>query len=207
MELLRGDGLRSPHARGDGPTGSGCTVSRRYRSPHARGDGPSSVNVSTMSALFSPRAWGWSDRLSPSRRDHVQFSPRAWGWSAAGIGAADPGSRSPHARGDGPSIVADHVARVEVLPTRVGMVRPTPPAGDRTAMFSPRAWGWSGCMRRQSTHRVVLPTRVGMVRRWTRCSSPTRCSPHARGDGPGSSALFASGGGSPHARGDGPEVD
>ena len=112
------------------------------------------------------------------------FSPHAWGWSA------------------------DRNARfrpVQVLPTRVGMVRAS---GHRTALTA------------------VLPTRVGMVR-YRRSSRICRWrSPHPRGDGPGSarsssnarhefsphawgwSALASSplsaACGSPHTRGDGP---
>ena len=113
----------------------------------------------------------------------VTFSPPAWGWSALV-------DLSP---------VAD-----AVLPTRVGMVRSNPPPsrprnrsphprGDGPAgnvrelypyLFSPPAWGWSGCGRRVSGRERVLPTRVGMVGPTRPRCRPRPGSPHPRGDGP-----------------------
>ncbi len=69
----------------------------------------------------------------------------------------------PHARGDGP------VNRDAVC------------AGGK---FSPRAWGWSGCLQRRPDPHEVFPTRVGMVREHV-LSYPCHVGfPHARGDGP-----------------------
>ena len=113
----------------------------------------------------------------------VKFSPPAWGWSA------DPARR---------------LARADVLPTRVGMVRRlsatlSPPnssphprgdgpdklAGLMIAVkFSPPAWGWSDLRHRPRRRSIVLPTRVGMVRVSPRSHAIPICSPHPRGDGP-----------------------
>ena len=96
-----------------------------------------------------------------------------------------------------------------VLPTRVGMVRPSmrqhqailrsPHArGDGPfeiissalrRVFSPRAWGWSGNRERVPISLLVLPTRVGMVRIRERVGPWQYSSPHARGDGPVSPRL------------------
>ena len=93
---------------------------------------------------------------------------------------------------------------VQVLPTRVGMVRehdyitPTywrsPHAcgdGPRSISihraiisFSPRVWGWSAFIRLADLCFEVLPTRVGMVRMATSASTMSPRSPHACGDGP-----------------------
>ena len=73
----------------------------------------------------------------------------------------------PHARGDGPIF-------------NVFM------AGLRS--FSPRAWGWSGYVRRYRLQRLVFPTRVGMVRGWHHLCACDARFPHARGDGPYSSS-------------------
>ena len=93
-------------------------------------------------------------------------------------------TRSPHARGDGPCIKALRDQSLEVLPTRVGMVRTYRTANGSTLrsphargdgpqtiggqsypyMFSPRAWGWSEDDRTLAWIDKVLPTRVGMVR-------------------------------------------
>ena len=98
-----------------------------------------------------------------------------------------------------------HRAAPAVLPTRVGMVRgicfffslinrsphargdgpPTAPNVLAVALFSPRAWGWSGPSRKHHRPALVLPTRVGMVRRTGTENETSRRSPHARGDGPG----------------------
>ena len=113
----------------------------------------------------------------------AQFSPPAWGWSDV----------RPRDRW-----------RDDVLPTRVGMVRPCGPpveAGSRSphprgdgpaiarpagsgSAFSPPAWGWSCATRRALERDGVLPTRVGMVRVTMSRPGPAYCSPHPRGDGP-----------------------
>src|SRR5665647_1230046 len=151
--------------------------------PHPRGDGPVTLARTNQVSLCSPPAWGWSEgglivvlgigvlptrvgmvrvRLvrgisqgsAPHPRGDGPFngcrvtatgecSPPAWGWSAG-----EPGVH--HHR--------------EVLPTRVGMVRPAQPSEDAQssaphprgdgpssdfcnnyfAQCSPPAWGWSG---------------------------------------------------------------
>ena len=110
-------------------------------------------------------------------------SPPAWGWSADLIVSAE---------------------QLEVLPTRVGMVRhpvktgrhssgaPHPrgdgpaqdSAGNRSGMCSPPAWGWSGRQHEPHYWWVVLPTRVGMVRLRNPNVAIAERAPHPRGDGP-----------------------
>ncbi len=118
----------------------------------------------------------------------MMFSPPAWGWSGEN---------------------REEVTFVDVLPTRVGMVR-TPrtfprlplssphPRGDgpQTApelggrsQFSPPAWGWSGFASADPDYQLVLPTRVGMVRAERLVSSLRKSSPHPRGDGPTSALV------------------
>jgi len=93
---------------------------------------------------------------------------------------------------------------LDVLPTRVGMVRCATPlqgfgqcsphacgdgpqrcsSGLRHRRFSPRVWGWSDFTYLQNYGQSVLPTRVGMVRSRKTSSADSRRSPHACGDGP-----------------------
>ena len=81
-------------------------------------------------------AAGWPKFVFPTRvgmvRRRVRNDPRH--------------SRFPHARGDGPAILA-HVEDMD--------------------LFSPRAWGWSGKLRALRGYLLVFPTRVGMVRNGT----------------------------------------
>ncbi len=133
-------------------------------------------------------------------------------------------SCSPHPRGDGPNALTRHLEEMKfsppawgwseqtrpfrcadsVLPTRVGMVRPTRiawrlqdcsphPRGDGPTFrirftsrraFSPPAWGWSERGRLLPVAGKVLPTRVGMVRTGGPRTCERGCSPHPRGDGP-----------------------
>src|SRR3989442_1234587 len=93
-----------------------------------------------------------------------EFSPRVWGWS---------------------DYIMRAQVKLEVFPTRVGMVRfPQRVAADshrfphacgdgptlaymrsRSIPFSPRVWGWSEDGFCGSAEINVFPTRVGMVRR------------------------------------------
>src|ERR1019366_395764 len=97
------------------------------------------------------------------------------------------------------------VQKLNVLPTRVGMVRSSsllPPTGlgsphtrgdgpdvqasnSTVIAFSPPAWGWSESTTYKSLLILVLPTRVGMVREGHTLSRSHTSSPHTRGDGPG----------------------
>ena len=133
-------------------------------SPHPRGDGPEATGIRSGPKRFSPPAWGWS---APLRRPHIH--PRVLPTRVGMVRlqtAARPGlRRSPHPRGDGP----------------VNRKKPEYRPG-----FSPPAWGWSGSLLSLPFTTFVLPTRVGMVRRWRRRSQLFSCSPHPRGDGPGS---------------------
>ena len=110
------------------------------RSPHARGDGPVVAQSASGSSSFSSRAWGWSTPTGQSR-SACSFSPRAWGWS---------------------DYDREWINCMQVLPTRVGMVRCF--LGHDVRYVLPRAWGWSVSRR--------CPIRL------------ENGSPHARGDGP-----------------------
>ncbi len=192
-------------------------------SPHVRGDGPESRNSLARMAEFSPRAWGWSE-LSLHAQPGGAVLPTCVGMVRLLVIRIGGGYSSPHVRGDGPCgcfgqwktwlfsprawgwsapLPPVHLA-AGVLPTCVGMVRPScpmprPPArsphvrGDgpeRGALsrqlwsFSPRAWGWSVSGNRGLGRYPVLPTCVGMVRHHARPSAKTPRSPHVRGDGP-----------------------
>ncbi len=193
------------------------------RSPHPRGDGPPSKHRCNQWAPFSPPAWGWSG-WKHSAACGTQVLPTRVGMVRAGATVEATAYGSPHPRGDGPfkSVDEDLVALfsppawgwsdesahwvrdVDVLPTRVGMVRPAlcweietwrspHPRGDGPISpwvsqyrwtFSPPAWGWSAQIGQARFSKKVLPTRVGMVRAdWT-SAIQQESSPHPRGDGP-----------------------
>jgi len=134
-------------------------------------------------SIRSPHACGDGPSFKPRPLLHLWFSPRVWGWSE-------------------PTAIAAGIAFV--LPTRVGMVRPTrtgtPPGscsphacGDGPFVFhrvfvpdpfSPRVWGWSAADPGRGQLDPVLPTRVGMVHNAADNIIPIPRSPHACGDGP-----------------------
>ncbi len=131
-------------------------------SPHPRGDGPHAVQDDPVLRVFSPPAWGWSG--TRRRGIHAQVVlPTRVGMVRYYSFLTTRRPSSPHPRGDGP----------------VPWVK-----GQRVALFSPPAWGWSaGCV--SSTYSdAVLPTRVGMVRCSAYGPARGRRSPHPRGDGP-----------------------
>src|SRR5271165_5281568 len=114
------------------------------------------------SGAFSPHAWGWSVSAAWVSATNAVLPTRVGMVRVDDCGRAS-GLRSPHTRGDGPSVwncVALH----------------TP--------FSPHAWGWSDSADRRLLHLLVLPTRVGMVRPTLPAELQERSSPHTRGDGP-----------------------
>ena len=96
----------------------------------------------TMSQAFSPHAWGWSAQLIHLDKFRAVLPTRVGMVRLRAI-LKDHATCSPHTRGDGPayaahkiveamfsphawgwSVTAEKVeAEVEVLPTRVGMVR------------------------------------------------------------------------------------
>ncbi len=194
--------VRSPHTRGDGPStnarqspakrfsphawgwsafcravGEGHYVlptrvgmvriypkrqSARFGSPHTRGDGPNRPGVRVLGTWFSPHAWGWSAALRACN-GLPRVLPTRVGMVRFPCTSEPRSTSSPHTRGDGPP---------------VGMRR------GRRWKFSPHAWGWSGMAGRGAERGTVLPTRVGMVRWCWIITSPTRRSPHTRGDGP-----------------------
>ncbi len=193
----------SPHPRGDGPR----------REPHLKGE-----------ALFSPPAWGWSGR-PVHRPSRASVLPTRVGMVRHFRRGQSRRSGSPHPRGDGPRTRSfwgpdcmfsppawgwsgngnEERRGVEVLPTRVGMVRQNGtssskfsgsphPRGDgpgcttcrpNRGRFSPPAWGWSALLGRTASNLRVLPTRVGMVRISILEPLLSVSSPHPRGDGPG----------------------
>ena len=140
----------------------GAVGGRLFSSPHARGDGPPRGQGRNHRREFSPRPWGWS--VNRSRlASRLEVLPTPVGMVRFKRAAPRGPSRSPHARGDGPS---------------------TAPARNDALKFSPRPWGWSGMAEVCKIHPDVLPTPVGMVRwRWSAGWTESG-SPHARGDGP-----------------------
>ena len=191
----------APHPRGDGPETplTACPP----RAPHPRGDGPLARAAIEEGGKCSPPAWGWSESDSllcaaqyvlPTRVGMVRIQPPA----------AERDGGAPHPRGDGPVQLlarctdtpcsppawgwSGHGVLVGlgdvVLPTRVGMVRPSHakedqgpgaphPRGDgpfivggssACGLCSPPAWGWSAGELGAALDDRVLPTRVGMVR-------------------------------------------
>ena len=121
---------------------STSTKITKTRSPHVRGDGPKNGCADMLDELFSPRAWGWSADSIPTWAD-VLVLPTCVGMVRIRAISSRRRGRSPHVRGDGPSVLY-----------RTG----------GPMMFSPRAWGWSGLSGKESRENDVLPTCVGMVR-------------------------------------------
>ena len=152
------------------------------RGPHARGDGPLGTGVRPGEAMRSPRAWGWTAPRPHALAGQAEVPTRV-GMDRR-CGSSTPAtSRGPHARGDGPGeIVLDRdiparsprawgwtghrrsrLSRDAEVPTRVGMDRRfgRGPAwrlggpharGDgpiQNTLYpdqserSPRAWGWT----------------------------------------------------------------
>ena len=146
-----------------GWSGDSCTGSNVRCSPHARGDGPGVRSTGSLVSGFSPRAWGWS-AIHGRRLDVQPSSPHARGDGPAEVSRSRaPRKRSPHARGDGPVILPLPSDAVMFSPRAWGW------SGDlyrdsHLPAFSPRAWGWSGGCAPFTPCRRVLPTRVGMVR-------------------------------------------
>ena len=171
----------SPHPRGDGPR-TPYRPMPASSSPHPRGDGPGWRLSMVESSSFSPPAWGWSV-LPTAAYEESKVLPTRVGMVLQPHSTSSYRLCSPHPRGDGPTKCATlsrmtpfsppawgwSVGKcggsldVQVLPTRVGMVRPgysgtgwmngSPhPRGDGPlparapdcpAAFSPPAWGWS----------------------------------------------------------------
>ncbi len=141
-----------------------------HGSPHARGDGPIGAAGGAFSGLFSPRAWGWSASLCSALATAAVLPTRV-GMVRRGQTPMRHGTRSPHARGDGP------------FPHTHAIPPPT---------FSPRAWGWSVLGSNYCWRFWVLPTRVGMVRTKKKMTTIVTGSPHARGDGPSGASRHRS---------------
>jgi len=113
-----------------------------FGSPHVRGDGPVCPYTSSRLIGFSPRAWGWSGAPRGFTPYRVVL-PTCVGMVRLTLSSSASSSGSPHVRGDGP---------VTNFPW------------EAMAMFSPRAWGWSGLLAHHFLLEAVLPTCVGMVR-------------------------------------------
>ena len=193
------------------------------RCPHARGDGPWVYALTTAAPTLSPRAWGWSG-FADAADGCVAVVPTRVGMVRQNPACPTKSKSCPHARGDGPLSENYHTCKqklsprawgwsamgggvhkeVEVVPTRVGMVRPGARHGwqtcgcphargdgpltyDSTSVvvwLSPRAWGWSATAYSMSLADLVVPTRVGMVRWFALRRALHHGCPHARGDGP-----------------------
>ncbi len=159
---------------------------RPLRCPHARGDGPLWAVISADIHRLSPRPWGWTAVVVTSSGT-LNVVPTPVGMDR------EPSIRQwtrrscPHARGDGPRCASG--------------IR-------RRGSLSPRPWGWTGrgsahCRerivvptpvgmdrgaRRRPAQDGVVPTPVGMDRHATDNQHASASCPHARGDGPASSA-------------------
>ena len=150
------------------PTHVGMVRAKRRRAvgrrccPHARGDGPQNLIVPFSFKKLSPRTWGWSE-INLWTRKTIEVVPTHVGMVRRQHVSLSNNARCPHARGDGPSVIADFTRQKEL---------------------SPRTWGWSSAPAWSCPIRRVVPTHVGMVRRSAASEAlPPRC-PHARGDGP-----------------------
>ncbi len=153
----------SPHTRGDGPTSSNarghwsrfsphawgwsafnyirktndivlptrvgmvrksdCEREVQAGSPHTRGDGPTDAIVGETGTQFSPHAWGWS-AVSRRHTHAPHVLPTRVGMVRPHAVTRLEQQSSPHTRGDGPL----NMKRILTI-----------------GMFSPHAWGWSGC--------------------------------------------------------------
>ena len=204
-------------------SGAQCAGSTE-KSPHARGDGPSGATQMTEAFEESPRTWGWTaGHESRTRCKHRV--PTHVGMDRRGNALRALTMESPHARGDGPSLYDKMRAEPAESPRTWGWTVcvvalsgsgarvPTHVGMDRLAMTlstvfpseSPRTWGWTafalqhGTQCLQSPHargdgpwqheaRELgynrVPTHVGMDRSSWHPTWPGQQSPHARGDGP-----------------------
>ena len=130
--------------------------------PHMRGDGPTVKAANAMDSAYSPHAWGWS--VNPENVILLSgVFPTCVGMVRSHTAMSAGGMGIPHMRGDGPGC---------------GL------AAMRSGMYSPHAWGWSGCFLSAHYWRTVFPTCVGMVRAQTPNATTTTGFPHMRGDGP-----------------------
>src|ERR1035438_5693816 len=119
-----------------------CLRIRIRDAPHSRGDGPTVINLDTVPDPCSPLAWGWS-AAEPGPTCHGNMLPTRVGMVRnQAIAIRCPGY-APHSRGDGPTnphghvpdfecsplawgwsaIIGGDATGLEMLPTRVGMVR------------------------------------------------------------------------------------
>src|SRR6266542_3678944 len=74
---------------------------RDDRSPHSRGDGPSGAMYDQDGPGFSPLAWGWSE-CGPMQSVRSQVLPTRVGMVRGAWTVPYTARRSPHSRGDGP---------------------------------------------------------------------------------------------------------
>ena len=116
----------------------------QHRAPHPRGDGPGDENAEIAAAMCSPPAWGWSAGID-SYSAGCGVLPTRVGMVRQLVSIYEADGSAPHPRGDGPrtkrsragSIACSPpawgwsdrprrpVVHFTVLPTRVGMVRPS----------------------------------------------------------------------------------
>ena len=163
-----GDGVATAQECGVLPPHGGMVRSSRlscfkkHGSPPARGDGPIQQEIAGDINLFSPRTGGWSAKTLPILPGLSVLPPHGGMVRAPPVHPAQ-WSRSPPARGDGPT---------------PGSKR------NRDWQFSPRTGGWSGVTAVGCPAHAVLPPHGGMVRRAVAFSGQLSRSPPARGDGP-----------------------
>ena len=117
----------------------------QYRAPHPRGDGPLAASMRRDHSTCSPPAWGWSGETE-AETPHSPVLPTRVGMVRLPLGSVGECRGAPHPRGDGPIVPAAICLSIScsppawgwsvteaptpssrfVLPTRVGMVRPSP---------------------------------------------------------------------------------
>ena len=113
--------------------------------PHPRGDGPAMGGRGRRADTCSPPAWGWSGETE-AETPHSPVLPTRVGMVRLPLGSVGECRGAPHPRGDGPIVPAAICLSIScsppawgwsvteaptpssrfVLPTRVGMVRPSP---------------------------------------------------------------------------------
>ena len=136
------------------------------RRPHARGDGPRSLAAEVGPRGQAPRTWGWTAEAlgievgSAAGPTHVGMDRRCRTRGCRCTGR-------PHARGDGP-----------------GRVR----SRRNPARQAPRTWGWTTNRPALNTMPLAGPTHVGMDRPGCYPGLVQKRRPHARGDGPSTTA-------------------
>ena len=191
-----------PHARGGGPVPV-IFYDEEVSRPHARGGGPGAEVELVVEVMSSPRTWGWTGPTDGLARAY-RVVPTHVGVDRSGSVGRPSDARRPHARGGGPWTglmrLNDNESSprtwgwtggrgrrrvpARVVPTHVGVDRPSGTSACTTLASSPRTWGWTVAAPSSATRPRVVPTHVGVDRAVGPSSAATHRRPHARGGGP-----------------------